>query len=298
MQTSFHDEKGYLNLLSEVISNGEYKDTRNGKVYSTFGKMITFDNIDTEFPLLTTKKMFIKGIIEELLWFLRGSIDVTELQSKGVRIWNGNSSREYLDSVGLYHYVEGIIGPIYGWQWRSFGKEFIKPGLEYGFDQIKYVIEELLKENNSRRAVLSAWNPLQLSEMALPPCHILYTFYKNKQGLSCLMNMRSSDLFLGLPFNIASTAFLTSIIAKVLHIYPKTISIVITDAHVYEEHTSAVLEQLNNDILAKPTIQIHKTAPGVETPIEEKIKWIEDLKYEDFEIINYNSANSIKAEMK
>jgi thymidylate synthase len=170
--------------------------------------------------------------------------------------------------------------------------------MEYGFDQIKYIIEELMKPENSRRAVLSAWNPQQLSEMALPPCHILYTFYKNTNGLSCMMTMRSSDLFLGLPFNIASTAFLTCIIAKILHILPNDISIVMSDAHIYEEHKDAVNEQLQNEILDRPKINIKKEAPALESPMEEKLEWINGLQYEDFEIVGYKSANAIKAPMK
>jgi thymidylate synthase len=298
MSTSFCNEQGYLNLLSDVLENGEFRESRNGNVYSSFGKMITFENIHEQFPLLTSKKMFTKGIIEELLWFLSGSVDAKELQAKGVKIWDGNSSREYLDANGFKHYEEGTLGPIYGWQWRSFGKEYVIPGMEYGFDQIKYIIEELMKPDNSRRAVLSAWNPQQLSEMALPPCHILYTFYKDANGLSCLMTMRSSDLFLGLPFNIASTAFLTCIIAKLLHIHPKAISIVMTDAHIYEEHKDAVNEQLKNEILEKPKINIKREAPLLESKVEEKLEWISRLQYDDFEIVGYKSANAIKAPMK
>ena len=298
MSRSFIGEQGYLDLLSNILENGEYRESRNGNVYSSFGKMITFENIQEQFPLLTTKKMFTKGIIEELLWFLRGSVDAKELQAKGVKIWDGNSSREYLDSNGFKHYEEGTLGPIYGWQWRSFGKEYSNPGLEFGFDQIKYIIEELMKTGNSRRAVLSAWNPQQLSEMALPPCHILYTFYKDTEGLSCMMTMRSSDLFLGLPFNIASTAFLLCIIAKILQISPNTVSIVMSDAHIYEEHKEAVTEQLQNQILEKPKLNIKKESPSLDCDIEEKLEWINKLQYEDFEIIGYKSAHAIKAPMK
>jgi thymidylate synthase len=298
---SYYNECGYLQLLKDVCKFGEQKKTRNGDVYSRFGVIITFD----KFPLLTTKKMFTKGIIEELLWFLRGSTDAKELQKKGIHIWDGNSSREYLDSVGLHHYTEGELGPVYGWQWRKFGKAYKENinGLNNddnnGFDQIKYVLEELMKPDNSRRAVLSAWNPSQLSEMALPPCHMMYTFYKDSSGLSCLMNMRSSDLFLGLPFNLASTAILTHIIAKVLHIpVISKISIVITDAHVYNEHIDAVNTQLKNECMHPPIFNIKKNAPSMSSSLKEKLAWIEDLTYEDFEIIGYTSASAIKATMK
>lgn len=295
---SYYGEKGYLQLLQDTLKSGEYKTTRNGYVFSRFGIMITFENIHQHFPLLTTKKMFTKGIIEELLWFLKGSTDATLLQKKGVHIWDGNSSREYLDKVGLYHYNKGELGPIYGWQWRSFNKPYKQITDSTGFDQIKYVLEELMHPDNSRRAVLSAWNPLQLKEMALPPCHIVYTFYKDSKGLSCMMNMRSSDLFLGLPFNIASTALLTQILATILHIKAATISLVLTDAHIYEEHVDSINIQIQNTILEKPSIKILKKAPDLYLSIEEKLKWIEELTFADFEINNYTSAAAIKAIMK
>jgi thymidylate synthase len=297
---SYHKESGYLKLLSDTLNLGEQKSTRNGNVYSRFGLMITFPSIHTRFPLLTTKKMFTKGIIEELLWFLRGSTDAKELQDNGVHIWDGNSSREYLDSIGFTNYAEGQLGPIYGWQWRSFGKPYkaATGDLKEGVDQIRYILKELLKPDNSRRAVLSAWNPQQLHEMALPPCHILYTFYKDQNGLSCMMNMRSSDLFLGLPFNIASTAILTQIIASLLHIKANNISLVLTDAHIYEEHIDAVNQQLQNPILPSPTLEIKKKAPPLDTSMDEKLAWIESLTYDDFVFHNYKSAAAIKAPMK
>jgi thymidylate synthase len=260
--------------------------------------MLKFTNIEN-LPLLTTKKVYFKGVLEELLWFLKGSVDSKELEQKNVNIWKGNSTREFLDSNNLFNYQEGELGPIYGWQWRTFGKKYNSIGDQYGIDQIKYVIEELLKPNNSRRAVLTGWNPLQLSEMALPPCHILYTFYKNKKGLSCLMTMRSSDLFLGLPFNIASTAILTHIIAKILHIKTDNIAIAINDAHIYEEHITAVNEQNTRDIIQNNIeLIINSEVPLLESSIDEKIKWINNLKYEDFILKNYNSHSQIKAIMK
>lgn len=294
---SYRDESGYLELLQDVLDNGEEKNTRNGKVLSLFGKTISFYNISQQFPLLTTKKMFSRGIIEELLWFLRGSTDATELQAKGVKIWDGNSSREYLDSIGLNHYEVGELGPVYGWQWRNFGKPYVAQSGN-GFDQIKYIIEELLKSDNSRRAVLSAWNPNQLSEMALPPCHILYTFYKGKNGLHCSLSMRSSDLFLGLPFNIASTCILTHIIAKILHIEAYAVCINITDAHIYDEHINAIKEQMKNDIKPFPQFEIKKEAPPLDSSVDAKINWITSLEYSDFEFKNYESASAIRAPMK
>jgi thymidylate synthase len=318
----YNGENGYLSLLKETLANGENKLTRNGNVISIFGCMIHFKDISTAFPLITSKKMFFRGIVEELLWFLRGSTNANELKSKKVHIWDGNSTREYLDSIGL-DYPEGELGPVYGWQWRKFGKEYEKYNEETeediyndmnsaddedadartdsfikGVDQIKYIIEELSKENNSRRAVLSAWNPVDLKKMALPPCHILYIFNKSSKGLSCHMTLRSSDLFLGLPFNIASTALLTQILAHTLHIPAHEVCLSICDAHIYEEHTPKVNKQIDSELYDLPKVIIKKDAPDIKSSIDVKIKWIESLVYEDFELSNYKSGASLSAIMK
>jgi thymidylate synthase len=333
----FTNEKGYLSLLKITLENGERKETRNGIVYSNFGRMIHFDNIYDKFPLITTKKMFFRGVVEELLWFLRGSTNANELKEKNIHIWDGNSSREYLDSMGLTNYVEGELGPVYGWQWRNFGKDYelgkksednddnddnevydigkdeiisndYDFGREYdllregdkgqkGKDQIRYVIEELLKKN-SRRAVLSAWNPVDLEKMALPPCHILYIFNNTNSGLCCHMTLRSSDLFLGLPFNIASTALLTQIIAHILHINVSEICLSICDAHIYEEHFEQVKKQVALEPYELPKLIIKKEAPLLACSIDDKMRWIESLVYEDFELTNYKSHASLKAVMK
>lgn len=295
----YKNEKGYLNLLKDVLTSGEIKDTRNGKVYSNFGNLISFDIEHNSFPLLTTKKMFFRGVVEELLWFLRGSVNANELKEKNINIWTGNSTREYLDSVGLINYKEGELGPVYGWQWRKFGKDYNEPdNKNMGNDQIRYILEELMKPDNSRRAVLSGWNPNDLDKMALPPCHILYIFNKTKKGLSCHMTLRSSDLFLGLPFNIASTGLLTKILAKVLHIETSEICLSICDAHIYNEHIDQVKIQLNNEIYESPDIIIDKIAPSIETTIDEKINWIENLKFDDFKLTNYKSHDKLPAIMK
>lgn len=281
------EEQQYLNILDYVSKNGTKKQTRNGITYSCFANLLKFD-ISTSFPLITTKKMFFKGIVEELLWFLKGSVNSKILEEKGVNIWKKNSSREYLDSIGFNNYEEGYLGPIYGFQWRSFNGEI---------DQLKYILNEL-KLENSRRIIINAWNPCQLHQQALPPCHLLYNFFKDdNNGLSCMMYMRSSDLFLGLPFNIASTALLTYIIAKVSGLDVKNIAISICDLHIYEEHLSAVEEQLKRTPFNFPQINIKKDI-DINISIDEKIKWIEKLEFDDFELINYNYHDSIKAIMK
>jgi thymidylate synthase len=320
----YKNEEGYINLLKDTL-NGEFKNTRNGNVLSRFGCMIKFDNISTSFPLITSKKVFFRGIVEELLWFLKGSTNANELKEKNVNIWNGNSTREYLDSVGLQDYEEGELGPVYGWQWRMFGKKYIpnklKAGSEAcpeaspeaspkdpspatvplpvlgGADQVKYVLSELLMEN-SRRAVLSAWNPVDLNIMALPPCHILYIFNKSKDGLCCHLTMRSSDLFLGLPFNIASCALLTQIIAHLLHMKSSEICLSLCDAHIYEEHIEQVKKQIDLEIYESPRVIIEKAAPDIESSVDDKIRWIESLTYSDFTLIDYKSHDKLPAIMK
>ena len=284
--TSNNDELNYLEFLNLVKNTGTKKTTRNGITYSHFAHLLKFD-ISYKFPLLTTKKMFFKGIVEELLWFLRGSVNSKELESKGVNIWKGNSSREFLDANGFHNYDEGYLGPIYGYQWRSFNGKI---------DQLKYLLEEIQLEN-SRRILINAWNPCQLHEQALPPCHILYNFFKNNDEISCMMYMRSSDLFLGLPFNIASTALLTHIIAKVSGFKVKEIAISICDCHIYDEHIEAVKTQISRKPYEFPSIHIKKEIDN-NLSIDEKIKWIEELQFEDFELINYNFHPTIKAIMK
>ena len=285
------NEKGYLELLKEVNYNGIRKENRNGFTYSSFGSILKFDlNGGETFPLLTTKRVFFRGIVEELLWFLKGSTNSKELENKNINIWKGNSSREFLNSVGLVNNQEGDLGKIYGYQWRSFNGHF---------DQIKYLLQEL-SLNNSRRALISAWNPTDLKEQALPPCHLLYNFYKiDNENLSCMMYMRSADLFLGVPFNIASTALLAMIIGKVMGMKVKEICVSICDCHLYEEHLEAVKEQLGNEreIFESPSVEIIKNI-DINSSIEEKIKWIEELTYEDFSLKNYKCHNIIKAIMK
>ena len=285
------NEKGYLELLKEVNNNGIRRENRNGFTYSSFGSILKFDlNGGETFPLLTTQRVFFRGIVEELLWFLKGSTNSKELEDKNINIWKGNSSREFLNSVGLINNQEGDLGKIYGYQWRSFNGHF---------DQIKYLLQELAL-NNSRRALISAWNPCDLKEQALPPCHLLYNFYKiDNQNLSCMMYMRSADLFLGVPFNIASTALLAMIIGTVMGMKVKEICVSICDCHLYEEHLEAVKEQLGNEgeIFESPSLEIIKDI-DINSSIEEKIKWIEELTYEDFSLKNYKCHNTIKAIMK
>ena len=286
---NYRNEEAYLHLLNFVLENGIKKETRNGITYSHFGSLMKFDvNNGMTFPLLTTKRVFFRGIVEELLWFLRGSTNSKELEAMGINIWKGNSSREYLDSMGLYGYPEGELGPIYGYQWRSFNGQI---------DQLKYLLEEL-QLKNSRRAFISAWNPVQLKDQALPPCHISYNFYKNDdEYLSCMMYMRSADLFLGVPFNIASTTLFTMIIAKVMNMKVKEVCVTICDNHIYDEHRDQVKEQLTKERFEFPQLIITKEI-DTNLSIDEKIKWIEELTFQDFELKDYKCHSTIKAIMK
>lgn len=289
-------ERPYLNLLNKILNEGEEREGRNGNTKSVFGERLEFSIRKDGFPLLTTKKMFWKGIVEELLWFLRGSTDANELNERGVFIWRGNSTREFLDSRGLTHYAEGECGPIYGYQWRCFNGDY--PNRTGGFDQLRYILNELTTNPAGRRAIMTGWNPNQLNDMCLPPCHVLYNFYLSPtNGLSCQMYQRSCDTCAGLPFNIASTALLTSIIASVLHVPADRVVIVIGDTHIYEQHYTNAELQSQREPLAFPKLFIKSSPPLPNANIDEKIKWIEGLRLEDFEIQYYQCHPLIKYEM-
>ena len=286
-------EYQYLNLLDKILKNGEMRTTRNSKTISLFGVKMNFD-ISKSFPLLTTKKMYWKGILKELLWFINANTNSKDLEKDKVRIWKGNSTREYLDSIGLEHYEEGECGPIYGFQWRHFNAEYKGCKADYsgkGVDQLQNIIDLIKNKPTSRRMFMTAWNPGQLDEMALPPCHISYQFYvrndkiTGEKYLDCMMYQRSGDVFLGVPFNIASTATLTYILANITDINPGKINIVIGDAHIYENHIEQVRTQLSRHPLQFPKLEISKKLD------------INSLDYASFNISNYNYHPSIKASM-
>lgn len=284
-------EQSYLNILAHLIQHGERRPTRNAVTLSTFGANLSFD-IRNSFPLLTTKKVFWTGVLRELLWFISGQTDATILAKNGVHIWDGNSSREFLDKSGLSHYLVGQCGPIYGYQWRHFNAPYStnETTPTGGVDQLQNCIDLIRKDPTSRRIFMSAWNPCQLSEMCLPPCHVSYQFYVNMDDeLSCILYQRSGDMFLGVPFNIASTAFLVNIIAHMTGKKPGMVKLCIGDAHVYEEHVEAVQRQLSRDpnMYRPPTLKI----------LCEPREKIEDYVFEDFEIVGYESYPGIKAAM-
>jgi len=283
------NEQKYLNALKDILENGEIRNTRNSKTISKFGVKLDFDITDS-FPLLTTKKVYFHGVLHELLWFIKGDTNSKNLEKYNVNIWRSNSTREYLDDLKLFNYEEGDCGPIYGFQWRHYGAVYSGPDSNYfglGIDQLKNCIELIKKDSTSRRIFMSAWNPVQLDNMALPPCHVSYQFYvTDDKKLSCMMYQRSGDMFLGIPFNISSTSLLVYIISKITDLKPGNVSIVIGDAHIYEEHVDAVKTQLEREPYEAPKLVINKYFSN-----------IDDYKYENFEVVDYKYYPTIKAKM-
>ena len=288
-------EVGYLCLVKRILEDGEDRGGRNGLTRGLFGERLEFD-LTRGFPLVTTKRVFWRGVVEELLWFLRGSTDATELSGKGVHIWDANTSREFLDGVGLEDLPVGSIGQGYGFQWRCFGGTF--PDRKEGVDQLQYVLQELCHNPFGRRALLVAWNPKQLDRMALPPCHFSYQFYLSpKHGLSCQMQMRSCDVGAGLPFNIASTALFTTILATVLHVPTHRVVISMGDTHLYHAHFDSAREQIDRQPYALPALRIKRAPPADDASVDERLAWIEKLVYEDFELVNYQCHAPLKYPM-
>lgn len=296
------EEVQYLDLIREV-SNQPPRVTRGGAVtHAVFGKTMTFTLKDYKLPLLTTKKVFIRGIIEELLWILRGSTDVGALQKKNVHIWDGHSSRKHLDSTGLFQYKDGDIGPLYGFQWRHFGAEYLGKDVDYtgkGEDQLFNLIEGLTKDPYSRRHIINSWNAADLKKMALAPCHCLVQFFvEDDESLSCMLTQRSGDIGLGVPFNIASYSILTHMIAKVIGRKPGKFVHVLGDAHIYAEHMDALLEQTELEPFTFPDLVILGMPEDiVEWSTQEKINYLCSMKFEQFGLIRYQHHKTIKMKM-
>ncbi|XP_058091989.1 putative bifunctional dihydrofolate reductase-thymidylate synthase isoform X2 [Magnolia sinica] len=284
-----HEEYLYLRLVQDIISSGAQKDDRTGTgTLSKFGCQMRF-NLRKSFPLLTTKKVFWRGVVEELLWFISGSTNAKVLQEKGIRIWDGNASRDFLDSIGLADREEGDLGPIYGFQWRHFGAKYIDMHADYtgkGFDQLLDVIHKIKNSPDDRRIVLSAWNPSDLKLMALPPCHMFAQFYVANGELSCQMYQRSADMGLGVPFNIASYALLTSIIAHVCDLIPGDFIHVLGDAHVYRNHVRPLQEQLQKLPKPFPILKINTQKKDIDSFVAS-----------DFKLIGYDPHQKIEMKM-
>lgn len=273
-------ERNYLLLLKNILEFGEEKSDRTGiGTISTFGSQLGFSLENNSVPLLTTKKMFLKGIIEELLFFLRGETNTKKLEEKGVNIWKENTSRKFLDMRGLKDYPEGEMGPMYGSKWRNFN----------GIDQIQNALNLIKNEPNSRRIVITAYDPSASKLSVLDPCHMFFQFYVSNGKLSCQWYQRSVDYFLGLPFNIMSYALLTHIMAKASGLEAKSLIFVGGDVHIYKNHINQVKEQLSRNCFEFPKIKINKEIKNITD--------IENLTFDDFELINYKCHPAIKANM-
>lgn len=282
--------KQYLDLARHILDHGVKKDDRTGTgTTSVFGYQMRFD-LSEGFPLLTTKKTFIKGIIHELLWFIRGETNIKYLVDNKVGIWTdwpyqnyknskefqGESLKEFSDKIRAsdeFAQKWGDLGPVYGAQWRDFN----------GVDQIDYIIQTLKKDPNSRRMVLSAWNPAEISQMMLPPCHTLIQFYVANNKLSLQLYQRSGDVFLGIPFNIASYALFLMMVAQVTGYEVGEFVHTIGDAHIYSNHMEQIELQLTRTPRRLPNMKINKD-----------VKNLEDFKFEDFELVDYDPYPPIK----
>lgn len=280
----------YLDLLRLLKEQGKEKGDRTGTgTYSVFGHQMRFD-LSKGFPLLTTKKVHFRSIAIELLWFLKGDTNVKYLQDNKVTIWDEWATAEQTARFGR---PEGELGPVYGHQWRNFGEitETVQIGfkeqthvIRKGFDQISWVINEIKNNPNSRRLIVTGWNPQEAGDVALPPCHTLFQFFVHNKQLSCQLYQRSSDCFLGLPFNVASYALLTHMVAQVCDLEVGDFVWTGGDVHLYKNHMEQVELQLTREPL-----------PLCQLKLNPEIKNIFDFKYEDIELVDYQSHPAIKA---
>ncbi len=292
-----NEEQQYLDILSDILETGFTENGRNGETISKFGNYMRFSLTDNTIPILTCKKVAWKTCLKELLWFIRGETDAKLLQKQGVHIWDGNTSREFLDSRGLETYPEGVIGPGYGFQWRSFNADYDcltgKPMTDEthykGIDQLQQIIDQLKdpEKRNNRRIIMSAWNPCQLDQMALPPCHILCQFnVHDGDKLSCALYQRSCDVPVGVPFNIASYCFLTHLLAKHCGLKPYEFIHFMGNVHIYEQHVDAVKTLINRRPFDFPKLNIKNVKNN-----------INDYEIDDFEVIDYICWPAIKMDM-
>jgi thymidylate synthase len=300
------EEYQYINLIREILDRGTWEEGRNGKTKSIFGHSMRFSLADGKIPILTTKKTAWKTCLKELLWFIRGETDNKLLQDQGVHIWDGNSTREFLDSRGLSNYEVGELGPIYGRQWRQFNSPYITKkdkkfaeglpenerayyNIEGGVDQLQQIIDALKdpKQRTSRRLIMTAWNPCQLDDMALPPCHIFCQFnVHNGDQLSCAMYQRSNDEACGTSFNIASYCFLTHLLAKHCGLQAHEFVYFKGNCHIYEEHIDGLKLQITREPYPFPSVSIKQVREN-----------INDYQVDDFIIENYQHHEPIKFQM-
>ena len=290
--SNYHPENQYLNLIQQIIDNGTWEEGRNGKTLSIFGAAMHFSLQNNEIPILTTKKVAWKTCLRELLFFISGKTSNKILKEQNVHIWDANSSREFLDSRGLTNREEDDLGPIYGFQWRHFNAKYNDCDTDYlnsGVDQLQQVINCLKdpKQRTSRRMIISAWNPCQLDEMALPPCHVLMQFnVHDGNKLSCSMYQRSVDTMLGQPFNIASYCFLTHLLAKHCDLEACDFYYYMGNCHIYEEHLEAAKLQIERESYKFPTLEITNKRDNIDDYLES-----------DFVLNDYKYHEAIKMQM-
>jgi thymidylate synthase len=286
------EEEQYLDLIRDILEEGTMECGRNGNTKCIFGAAMHFSLENVTIPILTTKRVAWKTCLKELLWFIKGDTNNEHLQLQNVTIWSDNASREFLDSRGLTQLRENDLGPVYGHQWRHFNAKYTNCDENYegkGVDQLEYIIKCLKdpQQRSSRRMVMSAWNPCQLDEMALPPCHILAQFnVTSGKKLSCCMFQRSGDVGLGIPFNIASYSFLTHLLAKHCDLEAHEFIYYLGNAHIYEQHIDGATLQTTRVPHGFPTINIR-----------EKRENINDYILDDFEIHDYKYHEVIKMKM-
>lgn len=287
-----HDEYQYLHLVNDIVAHGEMVSGRNGNAKTIVGASLHFDLANGTLPLLTTKKVAWKTCLRELLWFIRGQTDNNILRDQNVSIWNGNASREFLDSRGLVDNREGDLGPVYGHQWRHFNADYTTCDADYsgmGVDQLGAVVESLEdpSRRSSRRLVVSAWNPCQIDSMALPPCHVLMQFNVLGNKLHCSLYQRSADVGLGVPFNIASYSMLTHLLAHHVGLEAGEFIHHLGNCHIYDDHLELLEEQTEREPYPFPTLRFRDRRDALDL-----------YEVDDFVVEGYESHESIKMDMR
>jgi thymidylate synthase len=276
------EEEQYYQLIRDILHNGTIEQGRNGNTMSIFGSAMRFSLQHNKIPLLTSKQLAWKTCLKELLWFISGSTDNSILQEQNVHIWDGDAKK-----AKDFNYMDGDLGPIYGHQWRHFNADYVDCKTDYtgkGIDQLQNVINQLKNPSQSRRIILTSWNPQQIDQMVLPPCHVFAQFnVSSNKELSCSLYQRSGDVGLGVPFNIASYSFLTHLLAKHCGLIAKEFIYIIGNAHIYEQHIESLKKQIENPLYDFPTLEIKNIHNN-----------IEDYKITDFVIDNYIFNEKIK----
>lgn len=276
------EEEQYYQLIRDILHNGTLEQGRNGNTMSIFGSAMRFSLQHNKIPLLTSKQLAWKTCLKELLWFISGSTDNSILQEQNVHIWDGDAKK-----AKDFNYIDGDLGPIYGHQWRHFNADYVDCKTDYtgkGVDQLQNVINQLKNPSQSRRIILTSWNPQQIDQMVLPPCHVFAQFnVSSNKELSCSLYQRSGDVGLGVPFNIASYSFLTHLLAKHCGLIAKEFIYIIGNTHIYEQHIDSLKKQIENPLYDFPTVDIKNIHDN-----------IENYKITDFEINNYIFNEKIK----